>query len=47
MGELRGAWQTVTMAVRSSAISRVPVTSRKMMKMLISLSRDCSSHMII
>ena len=35
------------MAVSSRAISRVPVTSRKMMKMLISLSRERSSHTII
>ena len=35
------------MAVRSRAISRVPVTRRKMMKMLMILSRERSNHTII
>lgn len=35
------------MAVRSSAISTVPVTRRKMMKMLMILSKERSNHTII
>lgn len=36
-----------TIAVSSRAISRVPVTRRKMMKMLMILSSDRSNHTII
>lgn len=35
------------MAVSSRAMRRVPVTRRKMMKMLMILSRDRSNHTII
>lgn len=36
-----------TIAVSSRAMRRVPVTRRKMMKMLIILSRERSNHTII
>lgn len=36
-----------TIAVSSRAMSRVPVTRRKMIKMLMILSRDRSNHTII
>lgn len=36
-----------TMAVSSRAMRSVPVTRRKMMKMLMILSRDRSNHTII
>lgn len=36
-----------TIAVSSSAMSRVPVTRRKMIKMLMILSNDLSNHTII
>lgn len=36
-----------TMAVSSRAMRRVPVTRRKMMKMLMILSRERSNHTII
>ena len=36
-----------TIAVSSRAMSRVPVTRRKMMKMLMILSRDRSNHTTI
>lgn len=39
--------QTFTIAVSSRAISKVPVTKRKMMKMLMILSSDRSNHTII
>lgn len=36
-----------TIAVSKRAMRSVPVTRRKMMKILMSLSRDFSNHMII
>ncbi len=40
-------WKHGTIAVSSKAMSSVPVTSRKIMKILISLSKERSSHTII
>lgn len=42
-----GTKKNGTMAVSSRAMRRVPVTRRKMMKMLMILSRDRSNHTII